>query len=99
VILAHRRLGILFLRFQLAFYLIYQLKEEEIYGDIIRIIIMYCPIACRAPQPEAPLVFKLGIHAFLAERVPTSKHKGLPLLHVKSLEADVALYQGLIEAA
>jgi hypothetical protein len=60
---------------------------------------MYGSIACRAPQPEASLVFKLGIHAFLAKSMPTSKHQGLPLLQVKSLEADVTLYQGLIEAA
>jgi hypothetical protein len=35
VFLAHRRLGVLFLRFQLAFNLIYELKEEEIDGDFI----------------------------------------------------------------
>lgn len=99
MVLAQRRLGVLFLRLQLAFNLIYQLKEEEIDGDFIRIIIMYSSVACRAPQPEASLVFKLGIHAFLAESMPTSKHQGLPLLQVKSLEADVALYQGFIEAA
>ena len=92
MLLAHWRLGSLFLGLQLTFNLINELKEEEIDWDIIRIIIMYGSIACRAPQPEASLVFKLGIHTFLAEGVPTSKHQGLPLLQVKSLEAYVALY-------
>ena len=80
MLLAHRRLGVLFLRLQLDFDLINKLKEEEIDRNILRIIIIYGSIACRAPQPVASLALKLRIHAFLAKGVPACQHEGLPLL-------------------